>query len=169
MRRIVGPVEIEHQVGGDAVPFPLAQVNLPEYLGQAIAGPGTDGILQPGERRLAGKIGVGQRQAATDVLEQRVGAQRGCVILVLVPAGDLVDALGHQGPQVVPAATAAPVGDLRGQPLRQPHGGVSLGQPGQPAITGQASAQEVDLQGRRADGGKGDGSCGRLRHTGHSL
>jgi len=101
------------------------------------------------------------------VLEQRIAAQRIGIILVLVPTGDLVEALGDQGGQIMPAASGAPVGNDGGEGGRQPQRLVGCGEPGQPAVTRQAATEEIHLQGHRTEGGKRQGLCGRLHHAGH--
>ncbi len=58
MRWIVGPVQVEHEVGGDACLFPLPEIDLAQRLGQAVAGAGADRVLHAGEGRLAGQIGI---------------------------------------------------------------------------------------------------------------
>ena len=59
MRRIVRAVQIEHDVRRHALPFPLRQVDRAQGLGQAVAVPRRERILEAREGRLAGQVGVG--------------------------------------------------------------------------------------------------------------
>lgn len=72
--RIVGVPNIWHDVRRHAVTFPLALVDLPHHLGEAVAVEGTDRVFQPGEAGLDGQVGSGQGQAAADVPEQQPGS-----------------------------------------------------------------------------------------------
>ncbi len=166
--RIIRAVEVEHDVGGHAVPLPLAQVDLPQGQGQAVAALAIDGVLQARQRRLAGQVGPGLGQAATDQLQQRVGAQGVGVVLVLVAAGDLEDALADQCRQGVAHRAAPPLGNHRGEGGAQPDGQLRLLQPRQPAVGGQPPGVELDLQRQRGRTEKAIDGCGRLRHAGAS-
>ncbi len=113
--RIVGAVQVDQDVGGDPIAFPLAQVEVAQGDRQPVADPPVHGIFQARERRLTRQISPGLRQAAADQLEQRVGAQRVGVVLIFIPAGDLKDALAHQRGQRVPDRTAPPLGHAGGK------------------------------------------------------
>jgi len=90
---VVGAVAVQHDVEGRAGALPLPQVHLDQGMGQAQAGMPVHRILQAGHRGLAGQVAVALGTAAADQLEQRIGAQRVGVVLVLVPAGDAEDTL----------------------------------------------------------------------------
>jgi hypothetical protein len=65
-----------------------------------------DGILQPGERRLAGDAASPHRQPTTDQREPRVGAQGIGFVLVFVAAGNLAEAPADERLQRVVNRTA---------------------------------------------------------------
>lgn len=66
---------------------------------------------------------------------------------------------------------AAPVGHHRRKPRGQAQRGLGLGQPGQPAVTGQPTPEEIHVHWDGVGGeiGKRHRICGRLMHAGHSL
>lgn len=148
-------------VDGDTV------VNVAEDARQPVAGAGIDRVLEARDGGLTGELASGLGQPAADVLEQRIGAQVVGIILVFVAAGDLVDPLRHERGEGMLAPPPAPVRNHRRQPGGQVGGGVSLGQPGQTAVTGQATPQEVDLERDRTERGKHGSGCGRLGLAGH--
>ena len=118
MGRIVRAVQIQQDVGGHARLLPLAQVDLPQRLGQPVAVPSGEAVLQAGEGGLAGQVGIALRQPATDQLQQRIAPQGVGVVLVGVAGGNLVQPL----PQDSPAASAGLGGAAqarRGQRLAQ--------------------------------------------------
>jgi hypothetical protein len=65
--RIIGPIQIEDDALRDPLSLPFPQVELHQCDGQVVARLEVDGILQPGEGRLAGQIGL-IWEAATDQL-----------------------------------------------------------------------------------------------------
>src|SRR5215212_3689617 len=95
MGRIVRTVDVQDDAERDAVA--LVQVDLAQGQGQPVTGAAVDGILQARQGWLIGQIAPGFRQVAADQLQERVGAQEVCIVLVLIPAGDLEDALADQG------------------------------------------------------------------------
>jgi hypothetical protein len=54
MRRVVGAVQVEDDVRRHAVALALAQIDLPQRLGQPVAIPRREAVLPARQRRLAG-------------------------------------------------------------------------------------------------------------------
>ena len=112
MDRIGRAVQIEQNPGRYAIALAFTQIESDQRDGQPVTGLPIDGVLQPGEGRLAGQRRTGQRQPPTDLLEERVVTQRGGIVLVLVATGDLVEPLPDDGIEGMLAATRPPVADL---------------------------------------------------------
>ena len=168
MGRVIRPIEVEDDVGRDAVALPLAQIHLPQRQCQTVAASAIHRVLQPGERRLAGQIAPRLRQAAAHQFEEGVGAERVGVILIFIPTRDLEDALAEQRFQRVAHRPAPPVGDHVGEGGAQPQGRIGLFQPRQPAVGGQAPAVKAGLQRQRGSAREAMHGCGRLAHAGTS-
>ena len=94
--RVVGAVKVEQDALGCARALTLAQIEVDQRDGQAIAGALVHGIVEAREGRLGGERGASVRKAATDELEERVMAQGIGIILILVATGDLKDALADE-------------------------------------------------------------------------
>ena len=139
MGRVIGAVDIQQDAHGWAVLLPLLQIHPQQRMRQASARLPVHGVLQPGEGRLAGQVWATLGQLATDQLEQRVAPQGVRIVLVFVATGDLEDPLPDQRRQGVPYPTVAPFGHARGQCRTDAGCLLGLQQPGQAAITGQAS------------------------------
>jgi hypothetical protein len=114
VRRDVGAVDVEEQALGVAAVAALADVVRGQGIGRVGAGAGVDGVLESGERGLAGQVACGGGHPAADGLQQGIGAHSVGVVLVGVTAGDLKDALADQRRQGVANGTAA----LRGRAHR---------------------------------------------------
>jgi hypothetical protein len=163
MGGIVGAIDIDQHLAGWSVPAALADVEVDERDRQSLDGVAVDGVLQPGEGRLAGKIRTAVRQPAADQFEQRVVPPCVGVVLVFVAAGNLIHALAHEPLQAVLAAAAAPVRDAVGERGTERQRRIRLRQPGQPAITGQAPAIERGQERHAGTRRKARGRC-RLGH-----
>jgi hypothetical protein len=107
-------------------------------------------------------------QLPADQFEQWTGAQEIGIVLVLIAARDLEDALAHQGFPRVAHRPAAPLGNQGGEGRGQPQGDIRLCQPRQAAITAQATAIKTGFQRQRRGAGKAKDGCGRLGHAGTS-
>jgi hypothetical protein len=168
MRRVIGAVQIEHDVGGHSVPLLFAQVQLAQGQRHAVAALAIDGVLQPRQGRLAGQIMPRLGQAAADQFQERIGAQHVRVVLILVAAGDLEDVLADQRLPAAAHRTPPPLRNRDGQGRAQPQGHLGLLQPGQPPIGGQAPAVETGFQRHGGNTAKAKDGCGRLAHAGAS-
>ena len=169
MGRVVGPIQVEQDALRHAVAATLLQIGLRQGERQAVAGAAGDRVLQAGERRLAGQVGVAGGQAPADQLEQGIAPQGVGVVLVGVAAGDLEDALAHEGLQRVLPAAAAPLGEAGGEGRAQAERRLRLGQPGQAAVAGEPPAVERGHQGHRGRGSEGVARCGRISNHGSLL
>jgi len=109
MGRIISAIGIDQDVGGTVRLLPLGQVDAEERLRQPVARLAVDGVLEAGERRLTGQIGI-TGETAADQFQQGVGAQGIAVVLILVAAGNLKDALADERLQRVLNGTGSPVG-----------------------------------------------------------
>jgi hypothetical protein len=109
--RVFGVVDVEEDPGR------RRPVGVDERVGQGFSdpveiGPG-DGVLQPGEGRLAGQ-GLVFGELVAGHLQGRIGAQR---VGVLVAAGDLEDSLGeHPSDGMAGISGMAAVADDLGDP-----------------------------------------------------
>lgn len=167
VRRVVRAVQIQQNLGGDACLPALTQKDRPQGLGQSVAVPGGKRVLETGEGRLAGQLGIGLRQAATDQLQERIVAQGVRIVLVGVAGGYLVEPLLQQIEPRVSATAAARLRHRRGQGHAVPYLRIRLRYPAPAAVTRQTAALEIDGQ-RQADWrGKHKRGCGRLGHAGH--
>ena len=96
--RIVGRIEVDRDAPGPALE-PRAML-LDHEIGQPDARQierlPPHGVLEPGERRLGGQVGTGERIALEQQLVHRILGQARGVVAVGVAAGDPVDALPHQ-------------------------------------------------------------------------
>jgi hypothetical protein len=81
--RVVGAVEIQHELPRHLQPLPRPQLEVAQGDGQPVAGAPLGAGFQTRQRRLAGQIGVGIWHPATDQLPQWVAPQRNGVVLVL--------------------------------------------------------------------------------------
>jgi hypothetical protein len=143
MRCIVGGIDVQHDLAGDAVPSPLLQVELDQCSGQPVAGFGVHRILQPREDRPTGQVRLGG-QATTDQLEEGVGAQghpEGTrIVLILVATGDLEDPLADQRLQGVADRAGPPVRKAGSEGTIQPEGGIGRREPPGAPITPELTA-----------------------------
>jgi hypothetical protein len=162
--RVVGRVEIEHDPRRGAAGGALAQIDQRQRPRDPVASAQRDGILQAREGRLAGEGWIGPRQATADEPEQRIVAQRVGVILILVAAGDLIDALADEGGEGMRAGFASPLGNAGGDLGTDAGLRVGMGEPGQPAIGGERSAVEGGVEGEGGEGFEREGGCGRIGH-----
>ncbi len=135
MGRIISAIGIDQDVGGTVRLLPLGQVDAEERLRQPVARLAVDGVLEAGERRLTGQIGITEETAA-DQFQQGVGAQGIAVVLILVAAGNLKDALADERLQRVLHRSGSPVGQVCGECVAEPEGGIGLGEPHQAAVAG---------------------------------
>ena len=126
VRRVIGAVHIQQDPGWGTVPATRPDVEVHQGGGQPLGAVAVDGVLQAGERRLAGEVGAALRPPSTDQLQERVRAQRIGVILVFVAAGDLEDTLAQEGREPVSDRAAAPVRDAARQAVAQPQRGIGL-------------------------------------------
>jgi hypothetical protein len=164
VRRVIGPIEVQDDALGRPRPFALADVEFEQGRRQRFDRVAIDRVLQAREGRLAGQRGAGRRPAATDQLEQGIGTQGGGIVLIGVATGDLVDALAQERRERVPDPPAAPLRNAVGQGVAQVQGRIGLGQPGQPAITGQPPGIERRLQRDSHGAVKVDRRGGRMNH-----
>ena len=72
---VVGAVQVEQDVGRHATSgaLPLLKVDRHQRLAEPVAGTPVDGVLQPGEGRLAGQVGPILGRPTADQLQERVG------------------------------------------------------------------------------------------------
>jgi hypothetical protein len=168
MGRIVGAIEVEHDPPRDSRPLALVQVDRSQRLGQPVAVPGRQRVLEAREGWLAGQVGVALGQPPAHQLQQRIVAQGVGVVLVFIAGGDLVDALAQQLQRRVTAA-AASVRNRRRQRGTQSQRLIGFGDPRPAPITGQPTAQKIDRQRRGNGWGEDEWLCGRLGHAGHLL
>jgi hypothetical protein len=161
--RVVGPVEVQ-QDGAGMLAAALLQVDRHQRLGHRCHRVAVRGLLQAGERRLAGEIPALVGRAPARPLQQRVGAQGVGVILVGIAAGDLEDALADEGGQAVGDRPAAPLRNAGGQGAAEPERLIGLHQPGEAAVAGQAAG--IERRGDRLVRGADElrDGLGRLRH-----
>jgi hypothetical protein len=140
--------------------FAFLQVDREERVGQSVTGTAVDGVLQARERRLAGEVGGRLvRTTPADELEQWIVAQGVSVVLVLVAAGDLQEALAQQERERMADRPTAPVADLLRQRDRHPEAVVGAGEPDEPAIGAELPGVERHRQRRGRQGGE---RCARI-------
>jgi hypothetical protein len=136
---------------------------------QAHAGMAVDRVLQARHGRLTGQIRIALGAPATDQLEQGVRAQAVRVILILVAAGNLEDALADQSREGVVDVRPSPLGDTDSEGRADAQVLLRLGQPGQPTVRGETSPIKSGFQGEGGGCGERVGGCGRLRRHGGLL
>ena len=158
VRRIIGAIEVEDDALRDAIPFPLLQVELHQGESQAVAGFGVHGVLQAGQRGLAGQIRL-VREPATDQLQEGIMTQGGGIVLILVAAGDLEDALADQRLEGVVDRAAAPLRDVLSEGGAEAKRRIGLREPAETAVGGELGT----VEGRGETGG-GQGEGDRLGH-----
>jgi len=162
VRRIICAVEVEDDAIGNTIPLPLVEVELHQGDGEAIAGFVVDGILQAGERRLAGKIILIGKTAA-DQLQERITAEMIGVILVFVATGDLAGTLWvpltDQGLQGMANRVMPPLGNLGSQRGTETESSIRFEQPTKAAIGGEVRTVKPGLE-----GGRGEAKADRLGH-----
>jgi len=91
-------------------------------------------------------------------------AEGGRVVLILIPAGDLVDALADERVEGMGAGLAPPVREMGGNLGTDARLGIGTSEPGQPAVRGEMTAIEGGFEGEGGEGFKGEGGCGRISH-----
>ncbi len=163
MRRVVSAVQIEQQASGGASPFlrPLAllEVDADQGLGQAVTGAAIDGVLQAREGGLTGQSGARHvRTATADQLEQRIVSQRVGVVLVLVAARDLQDALAQEHRQRMACWSTPPIADRPSEGRGQSQALVGAGEPDQSAVRGELTSVKSHFA----------GGCEKIGHEGAS-
>ena len=131
---------------GNPIPRPLPDVDLGQGNGQLVTGAPINGVLQAGEGRLARQVGLGVREPPAHEFEERVGAERIGVVLVLVAAGDLEDPLADQLGERVTGLGPTPVRDEPGEGSTDPDGVFRLAQPGQAPIRGKSPCIEARFE-----------------------
>lgn len=108
---------------------------------------------------------------AANELEQGVGAQIVRVVLVVVAASHLKDALLEERDQRMTHPPAAPLRYMASQAFAQAELFVGLGQPQQAAIAGDSAAVESSLECKARWGVEAHrrGNCGTILHVGSLL
>jgi hypothetical protein len=126
MRRVVQGVQVEGQMAGRRLERRNELVE--EHVAQPLEGQDGDGVLEAGQRGLAGQVAV-FGGAAGDELEDGVVAEGVMVILVLVAGQDAVDAgPDHLQERVLGEVGVARVVQRRGEPSGQADAFVELPQ-----------------------------------------
>jgi hypothetical protein len=91
-------------------------------------------------------------------------AQRGRVVLVFIPASDLIDALTDEHRKRVGAGLTPPFRDVGSDLRADTNLRVGSGEPRQATIRGELSAIEGRFEGEGRKGLEGEGRCGRIGH-----
>src|SRR5215210_295176 len=109
MGGVVGRVEVQkHALRGALLPS-LCEVKLEEDFGYLVARAYARGVLEAADGGLAGQIGTALMQRAAHHLEQRVFAKGVRIVLILVAAGYLEDALLDEGSERVASLPPTPL------------------------------------------------------------
>jgi len=143
---IVGPVKVEDDVLGDAVPLPLLEVEPDESNRQTRAVFAIHGVLQAREGGLTGQVCL-MGQATTDELQEWIETEGVGIVLILVTTGDLKDPLANQRFQRVVNRTRAPLGNTGRQRRTEPERSVGFGEPAEPTITGELGTIKSGIEG----------------------
>jgi hypothetical protein len=131
---IVRGIEVEQHLLRSTVLATLSDIHFAQSLGDPVAGTGADRILHPRDGGLACQIFATLRQGSAHQLQQRIGAQGARVVLILVAAGYLVDALLEQASQRVSPLSSAPLRDVLGHRFTHPELRIDLRYPKQSAV-----------------------------------
>ncbi len=156
VRRIVGGVQVEREMArlGEAALVAADKVIDQDSLGRAqpaFAG----AILKTRERRLAGEVGA-VRASVADSLEERLRAQRGGVVAILVALADGEDSLAYQVEQgMLDEQRIAPLDERARQLFRQPQRIVELPQQQHAGVVTDVAVVEGDGHPLRAEESEG--------------
>ena len=131
---ICGRVEVQEYLFRSSVLASLLEVELEECLGHPVASASGGRVLQPGDSGLARQIRPALGHRPAQELEQGVFAQGVRVVLVLVAASYLKDALLDESFQRMAPFALPPLRHVLGYPLAQRELGVCSSQPHEPAI-----------------------------------
>jgi hypothetical protein len=141
--RVVGSIEIEQEVRGHALLLARLQVDPDQGECQLVAGAAIHRVLQPGERRLTGQVGIVEREPVAHQFEERIAPQRRGIVLILVATGNLHDPLPNQPLERMPDGAGAPIRDHGSQGGAEPERIIGVAQPEQTAVTGQPAQIEA--------------------------
>ncbi len=133
---IVRRVEVQKHPLRSAARLPLSHVKLEENSGYLVARAYRGRVLHPRDGRLRGKVLAALGQRAARHLQQGIFPQGVRVVLVLVAAGYLQDALPDERDERMASPPISPLGYAFGDGLAQAHLGVHLREPQEPAIGG---------------------------------
>jgi hypothetical protein len=161
---ICGSIKVQKYFLRSAIFLSLIQVELEENLGYLAARASGSRVLHPRDGRLARKVGAALRHRAAGELEQGVFAQGVRIVLVLVSARYLVDALANERSQPMAALPLSPFRHALGDGCAQPEFRIHLREPHEPAVGSDASSVERGFQSEGGFGLKTHRLCGTIVH-----
>jgi len=164
MGGIVGRVEVEQNLLRSRVFGAFSQIELKKNSCHQVAGASRNRILKPGDGGLGSQLLTTLGQRTAHHLEQRIFAKGVGVVLILVTARYLVDALLEQRHQGVASFPLSPLWDVLGHGLAQAEFFVYFGEPEQPAVGGEPPTVEGGLKREGRRGLKLQLVCGTIFH-----
>jgi HKD family nuclease/diadenosine tetraphosphate (Ap4A) HIT family hydrolase len=143
--RVIDRVQVERQVRGRGVEGGDELVK--EHVAQPLEGFDADGVLEAGQRRLAGPVVIPGRAVGQE-LEDRIGAQGVVVVLVFVPGEDAEDAgPDHLQERVLGEVRVPGVVERLGKRPGEPDALVELADGQLPGVAGQLARRRLDGKG----------------------
>jgi hypothetical protein len=164
MGGVCGRVEVEQNLLRSPVFGAFSRVELEERFCHPVATTSVNSVLQARDGGLRGEIGTRLGQRSAHELEQRIGAKGIRVVLVLVTARYLEDALLEECHQGVVSFPLSPLRHVLGHGFAQAELFVGLSQPGEPTVARQFATVEGDLQREGRSGLKAQLACGTIFH-----
>src|SRR5215210_9284263 len=166
---ICGRVEVKQHLLGSAVPLSLSQVDLEEDFGCSVAGAYRGRVLHPRDGRLTGKVEAALGKRAAAEFEQRIFSKSVRVVLIVVSARYLKNALPNERGERVARFPRAPLGHTFGDGLAQAQLLVHPRQPEHSSIGGEPATVEGGFQSKGALRLKTHRLCGTIINEGASF